>query len=809
MTRLLFLSALFFFATNLWSQTISGILIDADKKAIAGVNISLSLVDDSVIKQTKTTDDHGKYFFEVVPTGTYTIKTSRTGYSPIQTQPFYFSNNDTTLPPIILQKATIQLAGVVVTAKKPPFENKAGKTVVNVDALPSNTGLNVLEILEKTPGVAVNADGNISVKGKQGVLILIDGKPTYMSGAQLTNLLKSMQSSQLDQIEIMTSPPARYDAAGNSGVINIKTKKNVVKGTNGTATFGYDQGFYPRYNAGINLNYRNDKLNIFGGYNGGHWDGDGTLYIYRKLSQSGSGAFLGTSDQASHRRNLGNYHNTKLGMDYSISKKDVVGFVVNTSFSDRSENQNSESTIFNPDGKINDRLQSKNKNSGNSKNLITNLNYKHSFDSAGRELSFDVDQAYYVNKNFADLSTQVLKPDGSLNGSPVYLRGDIPSTINIYSVKTDYAHPFSKSFKLETGLKASLVNTDNIVVYERDKGNGWQPDETRSNHFIYKENINAAYITLSKSFKSWGLSGGLRAENTHANGRLITQDSVFKRSYINLFPSAGIGYTINDKHQLNLVYNRRVSRPDYDNLNPFVFFLDSLTFSKGNPYLQPQFTNNIELSHTFRKFLTTTINYTITNDIITELLKQDGLLTYQTNENFARQRQLGAAVTANFPVTKWWNLNVYANVYNNVFEGMYNDGQRNYPVKKEVTAFNGNFISAITFAKTWNYELSGWYGKFEEGLLIGDNMGAINTAISKQVFKKKGTVKFGVRDVFATQVFSGYAQYANVDTRVKNVRDTRRFNISFTYKFGKSNIKPIRNRKTGAEEQNRVKSSGS
>ena len=808
MKALIFLIGICFFTNTLPAQTISGTLSDADKNPVAGANISLLNAGDSVVKQSETTNDKGAYRFETVPAGTYIIKSSSVNYTAAQSGSFYFSGKDTTVQPLTISRSTIQLAGVTVTAKKPPFETKAGKTVVNVDALPSNTGLNVLEILEKTPGVAVDADGNISVKGKQGVLILIDGKPTYMSGTQLTALLKSMQSSQLDQVEVMTSPPAKYDAAGNSGVINIKTKKGTVKGMNGSATLGYDQGFYLRYNGGVNVNYRNNKINIFGGYNGGHWDGDGTLYINRKLAQSGTGAFLGTSDQASHRRNFGNYNNAKLGLDYSISKNDVAGFVVNVGFGDWNEQQNSGSNIFNPDNSLNYILNSKNKNSGEFKNLVSNLNYKHSFDSTGKEISIDLDQARYINHGFADLATQVHKPDGSMNGNPVYLRGDIPSTINIYSAKTDYVHPFTKSLKLEAGLKTSFVNTDNIVAYERDKGAGWQPDETRSNHFIYKENINAAYAIVSKTLKKWELTGGLRAENTNANGWLVKGDSVFKRSYTNLFPNAGVGYTINDKHQLNITYNRRVTRPDYDNLNPFVFFLDSLTFSKGNPYLQPQFTNNIELSHTFKKFLTTTLNYTVTNDIITELLKQDGQLTYQTNENFARQRQLGAAVTANFPVTKWWNMNVYANLFNNVFEGIYNDGKRNYPVKKEITAFNGNFTSTITFAKTWNYELSGWYGKFAEGLLIGDGMGALNTAISKQIFKKKATVKAGVRDIFATQVFSGSAQYANVDTRIKNVRDTRRFNISFTYKFGKSNIGPIRNRKTGADEQNRVKSGG-
>ncbi|WP_157547235.1 TonB-dependent receptor [Niabella soli] len=796
--------------TTAHAQRISGAVAGVDHTPLEKASVSLLQARDSATITTTATDKNGLFRFDKIKAGSYLILASSVGHTPVYSSVIKLDQSAITIDTLVLEKTTTQMKGVVVIAKRPPFEVKAGKTVVNVDASPSNAGLNVLELLEKSPGISVDNDGNVSLKGKAGVTILVDGKPTYMSGQQLTNFLKSMQSSQLDQIEIMTAPPAKYDAAGNSGVINIKTKKGTIKGMNGTANVGYDQGFYPRYNAGLNINYRNDKLNIFGGYEGGHWDNKGVLYLNRKFIDPAISTVTGTSDQASDRRNFGNYNNLKLGMDYNFTKKDVAGFVVNGGFGQWNEEQNSPSNIRYPDGAINYKLLSIGKNTGNFNNVTTNLNYKHSFDSTGKELSIDLDQAYYNNKGLATLQTKALDAQDVQNGNIVNLLGHQPSEINIYSFKTDYVHPFNKTTKLEAGIKTSFVNTNNRVEYQRDTSTGWYPDLARSNHFIYKENINAAYATISKSAKKWELTGGLRVENTSSKGDLITGDSVFTRNYTNLFPTVAIGFNANDKNQFNISYNRRITRPDYDNLNPFVYFLDSLTFGKGNPYLKPQFTNNIELSHTFKKFLTTTLNYTVTNDIITQLLKQEGDKTFQTNENFSKMRQLGIAVTANFPVTKWWNLNLYTNLYNNDFEGLYNDGRKNYPVRIQITSFTGNGTSTMTFAKLWAFELSGWYrSKATEGLMVSNSMGALNAALSYKVMKEKGTVKVGVRDIFKTQVFSGYARYAIVDTDLKNTRDSRQFNVSFTYKFGKNNIAPVRNRRGGAgDEQNRVKSGG-
>lgn len=784
---------------------ISGTIKDGGKKTIESATIMLLKASDSSTIKLTVANGEGQYQFDGLQTGQYLVAVTAVGHNKEYSKVVELTAPDQSvvLETIELVPVAKTIEGVVVTSKKPFIEVKPGKTMINVESSPTNAGLNALELLEKSPGVTVDNDGNISLKGKQGVLILIDGKPTYMSGTDLTNLLKNMPSSNLDQLEIMTNPPAKYDAAGNSGIINIKTKKNIVKGMNGNVNLGFSKGIYGRTNNGINLNYRNNKVNIFGGYNVGNWKGFNKLIIDRNFYKNG--VFDGSSDQISRPSFQGVYHSGKVGVDYYFSKKDILGFVTNISYNDGPERPWSRSNIRDNAGNIISKLHSQNDNNRLFVGITNNLNYKHTFDSTGREISADFDYAFYDTKSKTELTTSSFDANDVKVGNDVMLRGNIPSQINIYSAKVDYIHPFKGGYRLEAGLKSSYVETDNKAGYLRNAGTGWHEDD-RSNHFLYKENINAAYAILSKSFKNWSLNAGLRMENTIAKGHQVKSDSLFKRSYTNLFPNLGIGYEMNEKNQFNLSYSRRITRPDYDALNPFVYFLDSLTYNQGNPYLQPQFTHNFELSHTFNRFLTTTVNYTQTNDIIAEMLKQDTekKLTYQTRENFGWMKQLGVAVTANFPVQKWWNTNIYLNVFNNHFNGLYH----NDPVDIQFTSFLGNVTNSFVFGKkkTWSAELSGWYrSKTTEGLLVSNPLWAVNSAVTKQVFKKKGTIKMGVRDIFWTQAFSGYAKYGDVDVKISSRRDSRQFNISFTYRFGKTNIAPARRKTGGAfEEQNRV-----
>lgn len=784
---------------------INGKVTDANTKTLASATIQLILAQDSSLVKMGIADKEGQFGFDQLPAGDFRVMITAIGHQKSYSEIVKITEAGETvnLGEITLVPAAKEMAAVSVTSRRPLIEQKAGKMVVNVEASPSNTGLNALELLEKSPGVSVDNNGNISLKGKQGVTVLVDGKPTYLSGEDLAALLKSMPSSQLDQIEVMTNPPAKYDAAGNSGIINIKTKKGIVRGMNGNANLVYSQGKYDRYNGGVNLNYRNNKLNVFGGYNGGTYEGFNNLTIDRKMIENG--VLVRTMDQRSRPHWKGQFHNFKLGTDYYFSKKDVAGIVVNYGFNKNEDDPRSSTNIRNVQGDLLARLYAYNANRRNSYNLTTNFNYKHTFDSTGREITADFDYLRYDMTGNNRMTTESRDQHDNKLGEDVVLRGHIPSLINIYSGKVDYVHPFKSGWKMEAGLKASFVETNNQVEYTRNSGGGWVPD-SRSNHFIYKENINAVYANFNRSIRKWEVSLGARVENTIARGHQLIGDSSFKRNYTNLFPNVGLSFNASEKHQWNFSYSRRLRRPDYGDLNPFIFFLDSLTYNQGNPWLQPQFTHNFELSHTFNRIFTTTINYTETNDVITELLKQntEENKTFQTRENMSTMRQFGIALMANFPVGKWLNSNIYVNGYHNMYKGLYN----NEPVNLKYNSVQINMTNTFTLGKGWGAELGGWATtKFLEGLLVARPMGALNVGFSKQVMQKKGNIKFGVRDLFYTQVFRGYALYSDVDVSLRSASDSRRFNISFTYRFGKSNIKPERRRSSSADDEaSRVKS---
>ena len=530
-------------------KNITGSVTANNQKAVESATITLVKAKDSSVVKIAVADQNGNYHFENIPEGDYLVIISAVGYQSHHAPANLPANSpDITIKPVLLKPDTKELAGVVVTAKRPPVEMRAGKTVVNVDASPTNAGLNVLEILEKSPGVAVDNDGNVSLKGKSGVLILIDGKQTYLTGTQLASFLKSIQSSGLDQIEIMTNPPAKYDASGNAGVINIKTKKGVVRGMNGNVSLTYNQGYYSKYFGGLNFNYRNEKLNIFGSYDGGKWEGLGTMYINRRFYDNNK--LSGSSDQVTDRHNKSHWNNLKLGMDYNFSKKDVVGIVVSGSLNPWDGWQSGYSNLRDANNNITNVFLSDAFNGNKSKSIRENFNYKHTFDSLGREISVDLDHGYYRNTGANFLTTQVYDDQEIQKGNTILLDGHLPSEIIIYTAKTDYVHPFSKAVKLETGLKTSFVNTDNNVFYQRDTSTGWKTDIQRTNHFIYKENVNAAYAILTATHKKWELTGGVRVENTIATGTQKLNDSSFRRNYTNLFPNAGAVYNMNVKNQL-------------------------------------------------------------------------------------------------------------------------------------------------------------------------------------------------------------------------------------------------------------------
>jgi iron complex outermembrane recepter protein len=390
----------------------------------------------------------------------------------------------------------------------------------------------------------------------------------------------------------------------------------------------------------------------------------------------------------------------------------------------------------------------------------------------------------------------------------------LPSTINIYSFKTDFSHSFKNGLKFETGLKTSYVSTNSTANYYDVINNIPEVDTTKTNHFLYRENINAAYVNFNKQFKKWSVQAGLRLENTNYSGHQLgnsytvnNNDSSFSKSYVNLFPTVYISYQANAKNQFGINYGRRIDRPAYQDLNPFLFFLDEYTYQAGNPYLQPQFSDNVELSHTYNNFLTTTLNYSYTKNYFAETFQQQGQATIVRNGNIGVRQNAGIAISAQIPVQKWWTAILYSNFTYNKFTGMLYGSD--IDISSPTLLFNVS--NQFKFSNGWSAELSGFYrSKGVEGQILLQPFGQMSSAISKQLFHDKANIKLGVRDMLHTQIVKGTIDFQQTDATFRNSRDSRQVSLSFTYRFGKTikGIQPRRHSSSAEEESNRVKSGG-
>ncbi len=788
---------------------VSGTVIDGNTKTIESATITLLRATDSSVAKISVADKAGQFVFEGVAEGRYMVSISAVGHNKGFSETFEITaaSNSVVLKTIELIPAVKSIGGVTVTAKKPLIEQKLDRTIVNVESSITAVGGSALEVLEKSPGVTVDKDGNISLKGKQGVVIMIDGRPSYLGGADLASLLRSMSASQLEQIEIMTNPPAKYDAAGNSGVINIKTKKNKQFGYNGSLTTGYTQGIYPRFNESGNFNYRNGKVNVFTNlsYNRNHRHE--SLDISRNFRDESTKDILSVFDQTSRMTNESRFYNAKAGLDYFASKKTTLGFVVSGYYNPSTWTSRTNTDIFNPNNVLTNQTKAFSQNNEKWKNFSTNIYLKTVLDSAGQELTTDLDYVQYRSTSFQPLISSYYDNAGNLTKTPDTLNGTLPQDITIYSAKADYTKPLKKGAKFEAGIKTSYVKTDNNASYDSLRNGQTYHDYNRSNHFVYEENINAAYVNFSTPLgKKWSGQFGLRAENTNAKGNQLTTGVQFKRNYTQLFPTAYLQYTANEKNQFVINYGRRINRPDYADLNPFIHFLDRYTFEQGNPDLKPQFSHNIELSHTYNGFLTTTLNYSKTTDIIQQVIEQHEATneTFVKKANIASQNQFGLTVTAFKQINKWWSGNIYTNVANNRFKGVVN----NENISLGITMFMTQIQQQFKWGKGWGAELSGFYrSKGLEGVIFINPIKQVDVGFSKQVLKGKGTVKLNFKDIFHGAVYTGYSKYGTVDANFTNVNDQRAVALSFTLRFNKGKLKASGGRREGgaSDEQNRVK----
>lgn len=770
---------------------LSGTVRNQQGQPVAVAVVLLLKAADSSLVKTGITDEQGRYVLEDIPYGDYLAGVNKT------IQPVVVAAATVTVPDIVLNVPARQIAEVTVRAQKALIEARADRIIVNVDNSIVNTGSTVFEVLQRAPGVNVDHNDNISLKGKQGVTIMIDGKPVPVQGADLANILKGMPSGSVDKIELINNPGARYDAAGNAGIINIKTKKDKRKGFNGSVVAGYGQGIYPKANAGINLNYRNKRVNVYAGYNVAYRGAKNELLLYRRFD-SGKADSL-TYDQHNYAKLELQSHVINTGIDYDLTGKTSVGMMLNGGVTSNTSNGQNAASILDATGT---RFSSFNNHTGiegRFNNYSLNGNLRHTFDSLGRELAVDADYAAYSNKNAQHLYTQYKDAGDAPLGRPVMLMGRLDGNTRIRSLKADYVHPLGDKMKLEAGFKTSFVTADNDPVFY-DQSTGTDVfDSLKSNHFIYKEQINALYVNANREWPRWAVQLGLRAEQTIADGHQLVNNARFEKRYLNLFPNISITRHLDAKHDLGLNLGRRIDRPTYQQLNPFKNYMDPTSIHEGNPYLDPSFTYTAELSHIYAGRFITQLGYSLSKDVITQVIVPDaGNMTLVTDRNLATNTVVALSGTYPLQPFKWWHSTNNLVGYYTHFSGEI----ANTPLSKGT--FAASFSSQNTFVlpHDWSLELTGWYQSEQRyGYMVLRAMSNVNLGVQKNLFHKLATLKLSVMDIFYKQNPFGYSQFTGYHENFIVHRDSRMLNLSFTYRFGNRSVTPARRKQRGAEEE--------
>lgn len=780
--------------------SVAGTVADSKGGNLPNLTIVLRKLSDSSITKSGLTNTEGHFLLKNLKPERYLVEVSAVGYETFHSEPFELLQ-PLTLGVIKLATKPGLMSAVVVRAQKPLMEQKVDRLVMNVENSILAAGNNTLELLEQVPYVSVDQNGGITLRGTQNVTVFLDGKVTYLSASDLANFLKTLQASQIASIEIITNPSSKYEAAGNGGIINIKLKKNLTSGLNGSFNTDFQQGRLPRFTNGLTLNYRKGRTNLYGGLtraDAKRWVEETTDLLFydnnTKQRQSSFSVFENTK-----------YHsgssNMRVGLDYAYNNRTTLGVLVNIFGGHENEDALNKNTVHSFALSVDSMLQTKHSGVSNWNRYTGNINLRHQFDSNGRVLSFDFDYADFKDRSRPDYLTDYYSASGS-KVATVYLNGDMGTHIKLASFKGDYEHPLSATANFAAGFKWSRVETQNSIKYFQ---NGVF-DRNRSNDFDYLETINAAYVDIDQKLDRVSLKAGLRVEHTISIGTQITQKSKFQKNYLQFFPTFFIRYKWNEAHSSGITMNRRIGRPDYESLNPFIYLSDPYTSWGGNPNLNPAMTQTFDINHSYKGMLNVFVSYNQTKGTLSRIQLKDSLSSgaFSTWENLGKSTMLSAGVSTFLKLTKWWRMNNNIFVFKNASSGQLGDLTANASVVSYRVFTNSNFI----ISKKFSAEMSAFYRPASLWAVSKTGpLGSISIGVQAKILKDNGSIKISGGDILRTMRMNTVSAYTGLDSRYHSMSETQVVRLAFTYRFGRKQVKDQRERMTASEdESNRIKS---
>jgi hypothetical protein len=769
-----------------FSQTkLRGKVIDNAGHPLDAVTITLS---DNQNQVSSAFADQGSFVLSFPLSGSYTLMATLIGYQPLQLQ--LQLPADSVI--LVMQADSKQLKEVTIAYRRPVIERKIDRVNFNVENSILAAGSSAWEALTKTPGVQVNASNELSANRKN-VKIYLDGKPLELSGDDLQAYLQGLPSDQVTRVELFSSPPAQFEAEGAS-VINIVSKSVKKQGFNVALNSSFNQATYSAYNGSAAINYRKDKLNIFGSY----------AYARRHNFQDHDTYIdFGNSVWSSPNRNINqsDNHNYRLGADYQLSSNQVIGVMFTGSKRTGSTDGHTTTIVTSKQMVPDSTLKTDNFSKNRSDQQTYNLNYNLKLDSGKSSLNVDADYSRYNTNSDAFADNISFLPDGSQTNNLFHIYTPSNQDISIYSGKLDYNYKIEGSWDLGSGLKYSSTQSKNDFDYFNRNAEILLGVPANSNHFTYKESTAAAYTSLSGTIGKWTVQAGLRGEYTRTRGYSATLDSLNRRNYFKLFPSLFAQYKLNEDHELQLNYSYRIQRPEYNRLNPAMRYSSPYNIYVGNPALQPAFVHNIELAYTYKQQYNITAYYTVTHDLFTNINIQDNQtkVYYVTHANLGFSSIAGIRVSAPLHPLPFWEINMMADLSSQHEKSAYLSGSYD----NRLVSFAGTINQAFTInsKEGLKAEINGAYnGPGLQGIYRGNHNSEIDAGMKKDIFNKKGSIRLAVNDIFNTNTNYVRINFQDQQSSFFHHVESRNVTISISYRLGR-NLTAARSRTTASEDE--------